>query len=170
MHLGAHAKHCPPRPRAAKGEGAGKCRSEGCERLVSVKRLLLCNMHYLRYRKSGELGSPESRKNSGEAAWSAYTVRGDGGCLLWVGPTDGSERGKIRLAGKSTRAYRYAWERVHGPLPPGMVIDHNPECPKSCVEVSHLRALTPSEHSKLGWSRGELDGGWGEASNYARRK
>lgn len=62
---------------------------------------------------------------------------------------------------KQSRAHRIAWILQNGPIPEGYEIDHNPSCPKTCITVDHLRCLTKSEHTKLGWERGELNGGWG---------
>lgn len=58
-------------------------------------------------------------------------------------------------------AHRVAWILAKGPIPRGFDIDHDPACPKTCVTVEHLQALSRSDHLKLGWKRGELNGGWG---------
>lgn len=62
---------------------------------------------------------------------------------------------------KQNRAHRVAWLLEKGPIPEGYEIDHEPECPKTCVTVEHLQILSKAEHTKLGWERGELNGGWG---------
>lgn len=59
------------------------------------------------------------------------------------------------------RAHRVAWMLENGPIPAGFDIDHDPSCPKTCVTASHLQALSKSDHIRLGWERGELNGGWG---------
>lgn len=58
-------------------------------------------------------------------------------------------------------AHRVAWMLENGAIPPGHDVDHDPGCPKTCVTASHLQVLTRSDHAKLGWERGELNGGWG---------
>lgn len=58
-------------------------------------------------------------------------------------------------------AHRVAWMLENGPIPTGFDIDHQQECPKTCVTAAHLQALSKSDHLKLGWERGELNGGWG---------
>jgi HNH endonuclease len=73
------------------------------------------------------------------------------GTVTWV------EEGKRR----NRRAHVVAWILVNGEIPAGYEIDHRPDCPKTCVTVEHLRMLTKSEHTSLGWQRGELNGGWG---------
>lgn len=64
---------------------------------------------------------------------------------------------------KRCRAHRVAWILKYGHIPNGYEIDHQPDCPKTCVTIEHLQLLTKSEHTKLGWERGELNGGWGTA-------
>ena len=148
-----------------------RCSVEGCERPVWVRKRGWCSMHYQRWQKHGDPTVRLQTKFFGtaEEAWEHYTVERDGH-LIWTGPRGSGSRGQYgRMPRTKQGAHRYAWERVHGPLPPGAVVDHDPECPKTCVDVEHLQVLTPSEHAGLGWERGEIDGGWGPASNYARR-
>lgn len=69
---------------------------------------------------------------------------------------------------KQVRAHRVAWILANGPIPEGYEIDHLSACPKTCVTVEHLQLLTKSEHTALGWERGELSGGWGTARQRIR--
>lgn len=63
-----------------------------------------------------------------------------------------TENGKRKLI----KAHRVAWILEKGPIPKGYDIDHDLNCPKTCVTVEHLQCISHSEHSKLGWIRGEL--------------
>lgn len=119
-----------------------------------------CNKHYLRFRRHGSahLGQAYRPKfSSPEEEFEARTIQTDHG-LEWVGTmhTQGAY-GKMR---SGMLAHRYAWSRENGPIPPGHVIDHQPECPKVCVDHRHLTAYTWAQHASVGWERGELDGGW----------
>lgn len=76
------------------------------------------------------------------------------GRISWTEPKTGLHQ---------NRAHRVAWILEKGPIPEGYEIDHNPDCPKTCVTVEHLQMLSKAEHTKLGWERGELNGGWGTA-------
>lgn len=58
-------------------------------------------------------------------------------------------------------AHRVGWMLANGQVPLGYDVDHEPQCPKTCVTAEHLQILTKSEHTKLGWERGQLNGGWG---------
>jgi hypothetical protein len=59
--------------------------------------------------------------------------------------------------------HRIVWELERGHIPEGMEVDHDPRCPKHCVTVAHLTLRGKSEHARVGWERGELNGGWGTA-------
>lgn len=49
--------------------------------------------------------------------------------------------GRLRVNGKNHMAHRYAWERVNGPIPNGMTIDHL--CfNRACIEPAHMRIVT----------------------------
>jgi hypothetical protein len=60
------------------------------------------------------------------------------GCHEWTGALGGSfGYGVINIAGRHTRAHRYAWEQVHGPLREGDCVLHRCDNPR-CVRVDHL--------------------------------
>jgi hypothetical protein len=44
--------------------------------------------------------------------------------------------------------YRIEYEKVHGPLSPGVILHHRCDNPR-CVNVEHLIPMTQSEHLKL---------------------
>lgn len=64
------------------------------------------------------------------------------GCLVWTGASGGNAvYGAISYKGKWTAVHRLAWELEHGPIPPGLVIDHVRArgCIfKRCINVEHL--------------------------------
>lgn len=63
------------------------------------------------------------------------------GCLIWTGAA-GNGYGQLRVNGRMMPAHRYAWEREHGPIPEGTVIDRMYHCSTLCCEVSHLRLVS----------------------------
>ncbi len=76
----------------------------------------------------------------------AQRVARDGQCLIWIGAKDrAGGYGMLNVRGRHTKAHRFAWERVNGPIPDGMVIDHICHN-RGCVEVSHLRLATASQN------------------------
>lgn len=48
--------------------------------------------------------------------------------------------GRVRFNGRDCYAHRVAWEKVHGPIPPGMQIDHLCRN-RACVNVEHLEMV-----------------------------
>lgn len=65
------------------------------------------------------------------------------GCDLWRGQLTsdgyGVDGGKL--------VHRLVWERAHGAIPDGMVIDHG--CvQKNCGRLAHLEMVTQSENNK----------------------
>lgn len=72
-------------------------------------------------------------------AWSS--------CIVWTGSLGGGGYGVLSVNGRLVKAHRYAYEREHGPIPDGMVLDHT--CfERSCVNVEHLRLATRQQNSQ----------------------
>ena len=120
------------------------CSIEGCPNRIKARKW--CNKHYRRWQRNGD---PEKAKfdraASPEESFFARTQH-DGDCILWTGSKNPDGYGKIRVHNSTQYAHRYAWERVNGPIPGGMQIDHacwNP----SCVNVEHLRLATNAQNS-----------------------
>lgn len=78
-------------------------------------------------------------------------VRGPDECWPWMSPTEKNfGYGKIGVPGRSPQsAHRIGWELAFGPIPDGMVVDHDchnrdPDCPggpcahRACQNPSHL--------------------------------
>lgn len=83
------------------------------------------------------------------------------GCVLWAGGTGGRSHryGVVWDGGVMRSVHRVVYERAHGPIPEGLQIDHRCNTPE-CVNVAHLRAVTPRENTLRGTS---------PAANAARR-
>jgi transposase-like protein len=62
---------------------------------------------------------------------------GLGPCLIYLGADNGNGYGQFRYNGRNNYAHRYAWERVHGPIPDGLTVDHLCRV-RRCVNVEHL--------------------------------
>ena len=45
-------------------------------------------------------------------------------------------------------AHRMIWEHHHGPIAPGMTVDHRDRCNRKCIEVTHLRLLSNYENAR----------------------
>ncbi len=68
-------------------------------------------------------------------------------CVLWGGPLDRNGYGLRSEKGRRPFAHRWAYERVHGPIPPGLTIDHL--CRNhACINPDHLEAVSQAENNK----------------------
>lgn len=63
-----------------------------------------------------------------------------GPCLIFTGATNTGGYGQFRFNQRNGYAHRYAWERVNGPIPDGMTIDHLCRV-RRCVNVDHLEVV-----------------------------
>jgi len=87
-----------------------------------------------------------------------------GGCIF-TRPTNKHGYGAVYYKGKQRKAHRVAWEKVNGPIPEGMHLDHichnvaiahgmclgEAGCiHRSCVSPNHLQVVTPRENQLNG--------------------
>lgn len=119
------------------------CRIPGCNEGQYCRGM--CCSHYKKSRRYGDPNFGGRKYRTSEDAFSAST-EWDGDCLVWRAATCRKGYGYIHHNGKTRRAHRYAWERVNGPIPPGMMIDH--KCwNRACVNVDHLRLASPGQNA-----------------------
>lgn len=127
------------------------CAVEGCERAREAKGY--CHAHRANYRRNGHPGErilTTDERFDRKWEWSAD------GCKVWTGATDGEGRyGAFSVGGQLVRAHRYAFERAHGPVPEGMVLDHY-WCQRTlCVHEDHVEPVTQAENIRRGdWFTG----------------
>lgn len=77
--------------------------------------------------------------------FSKYILIGEE-CWEWTAYKDAHGYGRFWLGnGKRGTASRAAWRLFVGPIPPGFEVDHVCKNP-SCVNPTHLRAITKSEN------------------------
>lgn len=104
-----------------------------------------CGKHYQRWRRHDDPTTVVSVQYSDTAeSFAARTERQDD-CLVWTGTKTHDGYGRLRVEGKMASVHRYAWERVHGPIPDGLVIDHKCHV-RSCCNVAHLRTVTRKQN------------------------
>jgi hypothetical protein len=80
--------------------------------------------------------------------WSKVDVPADlDACWLWqASRPNGYGQFGVR-AGDLRRSHRYAYEHLHGPIAPGLHLDHLCRTPR-CVNPWHLEPVTPAEHAR----------------------
>src|SRR5262245_17641261 len=74
------------------------------------------------------------------------SVREPSGCLLWTGHVHSSGYGRIVVDRRDRFVHCVAWEEQHGPIPPGMQVQHLCNV-KRCIEPTHLTLGTPAQNS-----------------------
>ena len=72
-------------------------------------------------------------------------VKKTAGCWIWTGYTK-KGYGVIGVNGKNRPVFVVAWELENGPVPAGMVLDHEVCDNPLCVRPSHLVLKTPREN------------------------
>jgi hypothetical protein len=68
-------------------------------------------------------------------------------CMAWQGCRDRDGYGAKWVDGKRVFMHRWAWEQVHGPIPPGMTIDHLCRNP-ACYNTNHLELVSWAENNR----------------------
>lgn len=74
-----------------------------------------------------------------------YIVDPDTGCWNWTGPLRGKGYGVLHINGKRFIAHRWFYERLVGPIPLGLCLDHLCRN-KRCVNPAHLEPVTNREN------------------------
>lgn len=87
--------------------------------------------------------------------WAKVDRRDPDDCWVWTAATNRSGGyGRFRVGGRAGRmvsAHRFAYERLVGPIPDGLTIDHLCRVPR-CVNPKHLEPVTVRENTLRGES------------------
>lgn len=120
------------------------CSVKNCEEKHGAKGY--CRLHYNRFRRYGTTEQKQQQYRSLEDSFLNRVVE-NGKCMNWTGYKNISGYGVMYRENKALFAHRYAWERAHGAIPEGLVIDHKCFNP-SCVNVDHLRVITQQQNTQ----------------------
>lgn len=70
-----------------------------------------------------------------------------GPCLVWTLAKDKDGYGAAKAERRMVRVHRFMWERLVGPIPDGMHLDHL--ClNRACWFSDHLRVLSPGDNTR----------------------
>jgi hypothetical protein len=87
--------------------------------------------------------------NAADRFWGKVDKTAD--CWLWTAGQSGSGYGRFFYAGRQVQAHRWALESTHGPLPPGLQVDHLCRV-RNCVRPDHLEVVSQRENILRGTS------------------
>jgi len=71
------------------------------------------------------------------------------GCIIWLGATNDSGYGRMKVRRRFRRAHIIAWEIECGAVPEGLVLDHTCRV-RCCINPTHLEAVTQGENLRRG--------------------
>jgi len=105
----------------------------------------LCVSCYLKAKNRGEL-EKYPKLTLEDSFWQR--VDKTDSCWEWTGTKNGFGYGIALLPGeRQIRAHRYAYERLVGEIPHGLVLMHSCDNP-SCVNPDHLKPATRTENNR----------------------
>lgn len=119
------------------------CTVDGCDKPLRAHKM--CAAHWSKWRRSAS--QDEVRSSDPEVRFQKATRWGEppsyrpelGPCLIFLGADNGNGYGQFQYNNgkRNGYAHRYAWERVHGPIPDGLTVDHLCRV-RRCVNVEHM--------------------------------
>lgn len=68
-------------------------------------------------------------------------------CWFWTGCKSPEGYGRIRVDGVTKYAHRIAWESQYGPIPKGLMIDHQCRV-RHCVNPAHLKVVSNKQNAE----------------------
>jgi hypothetical protein len=131
--------------RRSPGSPLAPCKEDGCDRFARTRGL--CPMHYDRLWRNGS-PKTEDQPRTAENRFLKFVKWGEpsdfapelGPCLLWTGADNGNGYGQFSYNGRNGYSHRYAWERVNGPIPDGLTVDHLCRV-RRCANVEHMELV-----------------------------
>lgn len=120
------------------------CKIDNCD--TRARGRGLCQKHYSRWRRLGDAEAPVRSQVRKASLEFDDNVEPQGDCIVWTGPRHPRGYGYLSVNGVTKVAHRYAYERLRGPIPDGMYVDH--VCwNEPCVRPDHLRLATRSQNN-----------------------
>jgi len=98
--------------------------------------------------------------------WNKVQAEPNSGCWLWTGYLTRGY-GQFNIDGQMHRAHRLAYERLVGPIPESLDIDHICRI-RNCVNPEHLEPVTRAENIRRG-TTGQATGQRNQAKTHCTR-
>lgn len=126
------------------------CAVAGCDRPIRVVTKALCNMHYQRLWKHGDVAIDKrsERRPLAERFWEKVSRGTEKECWNWTARSTVRGYGYLQRGGRRggrILAHRLSWELVHGEIPDGMSICHTCDNPR-CCNPDHLFLGTAADN------------------------
>lgn len=118
------------------------CTVDGCDRPIRARDR--CTLHYRHWQQA----NLHERVPALDRFWLAANPVEEG-CWVWSGWFDAYGYGGLAVFGRSTKAHRFAYELLVGPIPDGLSLDHLCRN-RGCVNPAHLEPVTRGENVRRG--------------------
>lgn len=141
-----------------------RCDIAGCDGEHVARGL--CGRHYHRWERHGDplAGGIHRIADPDERFWSKVDIPSRFSCWWYEGSCTPIGHGLFRSGGKTIQAHRFSYERLVGPIPDGLVIDHLCRNPP-CVNPAHLEPVTQRVNVQRG-DAAKVQRGRGEARTH----
>ena len=148
------------------------CTVEGCGKVV--KGFGYCNMHYLRFKRTGSSEGGSGSHMSPEERFAHYVNKqADGGCWEWMGTSYPNGYGRMFLGGRGGKfvsAHRYSCEQHHGPAPFADAHVMHKCDNRICVNPDHFAWCAASENIQDAYNKGRKVSPFKLGANHHRAK
>jgi len=123
------------------------CSVTGCTKTANRQAHTLCEAHYYRQRRYGNVLTnlrPELGMTEAERFWAK--VQKSEGCWLWTArKNNGYGSFSLTDSNATVFAHRWAYQSIVGPVPEGTELDHLCRT-RACVRPDHLEPVAHREN------------------------
>ena len=130
-----------------------RCQDPSCDKWAWANGY--CNYHQQRLKKLGLIKKKRIFGDDLARFHTKYKVNPETGCWEWIGFIHPRGYGQFGVwtEGKTYRAHKFAYERLVGPIPDGMIVRHKCDV-KICVRPDHLELGTQADNMRDCLERG----------------